>query len=63
LMQQIASALITTWSMSALQDVMLRDKGLIAISTELLVLVGYGLVSFLIALRLFHYGARFIRHE
>src|SRR6202041_4004265 len=30
LMQQIASALITTWSMSALQDVMLRDKSLVA---------------------------------
>ncbi|MGC2493303.1 ABC transporter permease [Candidatus Binatus sp.] len=56
LMQQIANALITTWSMSALQDVMLRDKSLIAISTELLVLVVYGLVSFLIALRLFRYG-------
>ncbi len=56
LMQHVASWLITTWSMSALQDVMLRDKGLIAISTELLVLVGYGLVSFLIALRLFRYG-------
>jgi ABC-2 type transport system permease protein len=56
LMQQIASALITTWSMSALQDVMLRDKSLVAVSTELLVLVVYGLVSFLIALRLFRYG-------
>jgi ABC-2 type transport system permease protein len=56
LMQQIASALITTWSMSALQDVMLRDKSLIEVSTELLVLAAYGLVSFLIALRLFRYG-------
>ena len=28
LMQQIANALITTWSMSAIQDVMLRDKSL-----------------------------------
>jgi len=56
MMQQIASALITTWSMSALQDVMLRDKSLIEVSTELLVLVAYGLVSFLIALRLFRYG-------
>ena len=56
LMQQIASALITTWSMSALQDVMLRDKSLVAVSAELLVLVVHGLVSFLIALRLFRYG-------
>ena len=55
-MQKIASVLITSWSMSALQDVILRDKGVVAVSTELLVLVAYGLVSFLIALRLFRYG-------
>jgi len=55
-MQHIASGLITTWSMSAVQDVILRDKSVAAVSTELLVLVAYGLVSFLIALRLFHYG-------
>jgi ABC-2 type transport system permease protein len=54
--QPISSALITTWSMSAVQDVMNRDKSLLAVSTELLVLVAYGLVSFLIALRLFRYG-------
>jgi ABC-type multidrug transport system permease subunit len=54
--QSIASALITTWSMSAIQDVLLRDKGLVAVSSELLVLVAYGLVSFMIALRLFRYG-------
>ena len=54
--QKIASWLITTWSMSALQDVMLRDKSLIAVSSELLVLTAYGLVSFMIALRLFRYG-------
>ena len=54
--QTIARALITTWSMSALQDVMLRDKGLVAVSAALLVLVVYGFVSFLVALRLFHYG-------
>jgi ABC-type multidrug transport system permease subunit len=54
-MQAIASALITTWSMSALQDVMLRDRSLVAVSPELLVLVAYGLVSFMIALQLFRY--------
>jgi ABC-2 type transport system permease protein len=57
LMQQIASALITTWSMSAIQDVILRDRSLVAVSTKLLVLGAYGLVSFVIALRLFRYGA------
>jgi ABC-type multidrug transport system permease subunit len=56
LLQHVASWLISTWSMSALQDVMLRDKSLIEVSTELLVLAAYGLVSFLIALRLFRYG-------
>jgi ABC-2 type transport system permease protein len=54
--QSIAAALITTWSMSAIQDVMLRDKSLVAVSIELLVLGGYGLLSFVIALRLFRYG-------
>jgi ABC-type multidrug transport system permease subunit len=54
--QSISSALITTWSMSAVQDVILRDKGLAGVSSELLVLVAYGLVSFVIALRLFRYG-------
>src|SRR6202030_3257007 len=38
-MQAIASTLITTWSMSAIQDVILRDKSLVVVSTELLVLV------------------------
>ena len=46
--------------MSALQDVMLRDKSLVAVSTELLVLAVYGIVSFLIALRLFRYGGEAI---
>jgi ABC-2 type transport system permease protein len=55
-MQAIGNALITTWSMSAIQDVILRDKSLVVVSTELLVLIAYGLVSFLIALRLFRYG-------
>jgi ABC-2 type transport system permease protein len=55
-MQAISSSLITTWSMSAIQDVILRGKSLVAVSGELLVLVAYGLVSFLIALRLFRYG-------
>jgi ABC-type multidrug transport system permease subunit len=55
-MQAISRLLVTTWSMSAIQDVMLRDKTLLAVSRELLVLVAYGLASFLIALRIFRYG-------
>jgi ABC-2 type transport system permease protein len=55
-MQTIARGLMTTWSMSAIQDVILRERGLTGVSTELLMLVGHGLVCFLIAVRLFRYG-------
>ena len=49
---------MTTWSMSAVQDVMLRGRNLTRVSHDLLVLVAYGLLSFLIALRLFRYGEK-----
>ena len=55
-MQTIAHLLMTTWSMSGLQDVILRDRSVAGVSTPLLVLLAYGLVSFLVALRLFRYG-------
>jgi hypothetical protein len=42
--------------MFGIQDVLLRERGLAGVSTELLVLVSYGILSFLIALRLFRYG-------
>ena len=54
--QEVARGLITTWSMFGIQDVMLRERSLVGISTELLVLIAYGFTSFLIALRLFRYG-------
>jgi ABC-type multidrug transport system permease subunit len=54
--QEVARGLITTWSMLGIQDVMLRERSLTGVSTELLVLVIYGFVSFLIALRLFRYS-------
>jgi ABC-2 type transport system permease protein len=54
--QAIGRVLITTWSMSAIQDVILRDRSLAAVSSQLLVLGAYGLTSFFIALRLFGYG-------
>jgi ABC-type multidrug transport system permease subunit len=53
--QTIAQGLMTTWSMSAIQDVMLRGRSLTGVSTELLVLAGYGVMSFLVALCLFRY--------
>ena len=54
--QAIGKLLMTTWSMSAIQDVMFRGRSLSGMSTELCVLFAYGLISFVIALRLFRYG-------
>jgi ABC-type multidrug transport system permease subunit len=54
--QEVARALITTWSMFGIQDVMLRERGLSGVSTDLLVLVIYGITSFFIASWLFRYG-------
>jgi hypothetical protein len=42
--------------MFAIQDVILRDRGLAEVSSKLLILFAYGLVCFLIGLRLFRYG-------
>lgn len=53
--QKAAQLLITTWSMLGIQDVMLRERSLTGVATELLVLVAYGFMSFLVALRLFRY--------
>jgi ABC-type multidrug transport system permease subunit len=55
-MQTAANGAVTTWSMFAVQDVILRDKGLAAVSPKLLILFAYGFVSFLIGLRLFRHG-------
>lgn len=55
-MQTIAQGVMTTWSMFAIHDVMLRDKGLLEVAPKLLLLTVYGLVSFAIGLRLFRYA-------
>jgi ABC-2 type transport system permease protein len=55
-MQTIAQGAMTTWSMLALHDVMLREKGLLEMAPELLFLFAYGGVSFLIGQRLFRYA-------
>jgi hypothetical protein len=55
-MQAAANGAVTTWSMFAVQDVILRDKSLAEISSKLLILFAYGFVSFLIGLRLFRHG-------
>lgn len=55
-MQTVAYGAMTTWSMSAVQDVILRNRDLLEVSPKLAILISYGLVSFLIGLRLFRYG-------
>ncbi|MFQ5666157.1 MAG: ABC transporter permease [Candidatus Binatia bacterium] len=55
-MQTAAQGVMTTWSMFAIHDVMLRDKGLLEVTPKLLFLVTYGVVSFGIGRRLFRYA-------
>jgi ABC-2 type transport system permease protein len=55
-MQTAANGAVTTWSMFAIQDVILRDKSLAEVSSKLLILFAYRSVSFLIGLRLFRHG-------
>jgi ABC-type multidrug transport system permease subunit len=55
-MQVVAQGVMTTWSMFAIHDVMLRDKTLLEVAPKLLFLIAYGAVSFVIGLRLFRYS-------
>jgi ABC-2 type transport system permease protein len=57
-MQTIAQGLMTTWSMFALHDVMLRGRTVIEAGPKILFLFAYGAVSFMIGLRLFRYTER-----
>jgi len=55
-MQTIGQGVMTSWSMFAIQDVMLRDKNLLQIAPKLLFLISYGVVSFAIGSRFFRYA-------
>lgn len=55
-MQMIGHCAMTSWSMFAIQDVILRNRGVLEIWRSLLVLAAYGLVCFAIGERAFHYG-------
>lgn len=55
-MQTVAQGVMTTWSMFAIHDVMLREKTLFEIAPKIGFLFVYGLVSFGIGLRLFRYS-------
>ncbi|MBI4517390.1 MAG: ABC transporter permease [Deltaproteobacteria bacterium] len=55
-MQVVAQGAMTTWSMVALHDVMLRNRTLLEIAPTLALLLAYGAVSFAIGQRLFRYA-------
>lgn len=55
-MQTVANGAMTTWSMSTIQDLILRDAGLAQVAPKLLILFAYGLVCFALGLILFRYG-------
>jgi ABC-type multidrug transport system permease subunit len=57
-MQTLAQGAMTTWSMFALHDVILRNRTLLDIAPELAFLFAYGGVSFLIGQRLFRYAEK-----
>jgi ABC-type multidrug transport system permease subunit len=52
-MRTLARGTMTAWSMFAIQDVMLRDRGLAAVWREIVFLLTYGIASFAIGFRLF----------
>jgi ABC-type multidrug transport system permease subunit len=52
-MQTLGRGTMTAWSMFAIQDVMLRDRSLAAVSGEIVFLLTYGIASFAIGFRLF----------
>jgi ABC-2 type transport system permease protein len=54
-MQAVGRGAMTTWSLFAIQDVILRDRGLAEVSGKILFLFAYGAVSFVVGLSLFRY--------
>jgi ABC-2 type transport system permease protein len=56
-LQSLAYIFPTAWAMEAFNDLMLRERGLVDISLALAVMVGFGLVYWVVGLRLF------LRHE
>jgi ABC-2 type transport system permease protein len=55
-MQTVAQGIMTTWSMFAIHDVMLRERGLVELAPTLLFLFSYGLLSFALGARFFRYA-------
>jgi ABC-2 type transport system permease protein len=57
-MQAMGQFVNTTWSMAAIQDVMFRDKNLLQIGPTILLLIAYGVASFVVGSRFFRYSER-----
>lgn len=55
-MQTIGHGAMTTWSMFMIQNVILRNKNVLEIWRQLLILTAYGFICFVIGSRLFSYG-------
>jgi len=55
-MQTIAHGAMTTWSMFAIHDVMLRDRTFLDVAPKIGLLFAYGCVSFAVGLRLFRFS-------
>lgn len=58
-MQTIGQGAMTTWSIFAIQDVILRDKTMVEVLPKVLFLFAYGLISLALGLSLFRYSGRY----
>ncbi|HET8842849.1 MAG TPA: ABC transporter permease, partial [Ktedonobacteraceae bacterium] len=54
-MQQLAKIGITAWALEGLNGVMIFGQSLAEVKWNIFGLLGYGLICFLLALRLFHF--------
>ncbi len=54
-MQQVAKIGVTAWALEGLNGVMIFGKSFAEVKFDILGLLGYGLICFLLALRLFHF--------
>jgi ABC-2 type transport system permease protein len=54
-MQQVAKIGVTAWALEGLNGVMIFGKGFVEVKFDILGLLGYGLICFLLALRLFRF--------
>jgi ABC-2 type transport system permease protein len=54
-MQQIAKVGITAWAIEGLNGVMLAGKALTEVMPDVLGLLGYGLICFIIAMHFFRF--------